>query len=389
MAASVLGEYRKRVDELDAEIARDGSDGHGARAAAKARARSATAKLRVIVQIQESRAGAGIDGAVDRHFLERHGHRRPRAAPSRACAAGCRATPCCLPATRRPARAAALLKDGAKFTRIHGEDVPVRARIEAIDSMSAHADANEIMRWLGGFTQAAGADVPRPRRTGADGRAQGAHRDGARLDREDAGASGENGTLMDTHSTCSNRSTTPRSCSTTRTASSRCRSIRRSLPGTCTRPRSPAATSTTTSATRTSLEMREVLEEILDARRPASIPTTLAGDPPLHEAVLDQLRPAQQHDLAKVRAEVHAGGAAAAPLRSRERNGAQLPLTAGRVGGALLARLSGAVLRSRRRRDGDEQDARRRPRHPVGQRQQPLRRRHDGRPRGLRGAATA
>jgi metallo-beta-lactamase family protein len=45
-----------------------------------------------------------------------------------------------------------LLCDGAKFSRIHGEDVPVRARIERLDSMSAHADADEIMRWLKGFT---------------------------------------------------------------------------------------------------------------------------------------------------------------------------------------------------------------------------------------------
>jgi metallo-beta-lactamase family protein len=28
----------------------------------------------------------------------------------------------------------------------------VAARIESVDSMSAHADASEIMRWLGGFT---------------------------------------------------------------------------------------------------------------------------------------------------------------------------------------------------------------------------------------------
>ena len=46
------------------------------------------------------------------------------------------------------------LKDGLKVSRIHGEDVPVRAKIEVIDSMSAHADAGEIMRWLGGFRQA-------------------------------------------------------------------------------------------------------------------------------------------------------------------------------------------------------------------------------------------
>jgi metallo-beta-lactamase family protein len=44
-----------------------------------------------------------------------------------------------------------LLLEGAKTTRIHGREVSVAARIESVDSMSAHADANEIMRWLGGF----------------------------------------------------------------------------------------------------------------------------------------------------------------------------------------------------------------------------------------------
>jgi len=44
-----------------------------------------------------------------------------------------------------------LLVDGAKQIRIQGREVPVAARIERIDSMSAHADAGEIMRWLDGF----------------------------------------------------------------------------------------------------------------------------------------------------------------------------------------------------------------------------------------------
>ena len=35
--------------------------------------------------------------------------------------------------------------------KLLGRDVPVAARVERIDSMSAHADANEIMRWLGHF----------------------------------------------------------------------------------------------------------------------------------------------------------------------------------------------------------------------------------------------
>lgn len=43
------------------------------------------------------------------------------------------------------------LLEGEDTVKIHGEWVPVAARIERIDSMSAHADANEILRWLGGF----------------------------------------------------------------------------------------------------------------------------------------------------------------------------------------------------------------------------------------------
>lgn len=45
------------------------------------------------------------------------------------------------------------LIEGAKQVRIKGRDVPVAARIEHITSMSAHADAGEIMRWLSGFSR--------------------------------------------------------------------------------------------------------------------------------------------------------------------------------------------------------------------------------------------
>ena len=43
------------------------------------------------------------------------------------------------------------LQEGEKEIKLHGEFVPVRARVESIGSLSAHADANELMRWLGGF----------------------------------------------------------------------------------------------------------------------------------------------------------------------------------------------------------------------------------------------
>ena len=46
------------------------------------------------------------------------------------------------------------LVDGEKSVKIHGQWIPVAAHVERIDSMSAHADVNEIMRWLGGYKSA-------------------------------------------------------------------------------------------------------------------------------------------------------------------------------------------------------------------------------------------
>jgi metallo-beta-lactamase family protein len=45
------------------------------------------------------------------------------------------------------------LQDGEKEVKIHGQFVPVKAHIESIGSLSAHADSAELLRWLGGFKQ--------------------------------------------------------------------------------------------------------------------------------------------------------------------------------------------------------------------------------------------
>jgi metallo-beta-lactamase family protein len=41
--------------------------------------------------------------------------------------------------------------EGAEDVRIFRETVPVRAEIHKLNSLSAHADSNEIMQWLGNF----------------------------------------------------------------------------------------------------------------------------------------------------------------------------------------------------------------------------------------------
>jgi metallo-beta-lactamase family protein len=40
---------------------------------------------------------------------------------------------------------------GAKSLRMHGMDVPVRARVATLDGLSAHADRRDLLRWLRGF----------------------------------------------------------------------------------------------------------------------------------------------------------------------------------------------------------------------------------------------
>lgn len=155
MAAKVLEEYRKRLHELDPEMS-ERRGANGVRNAAERKLCAfCTAKLEVVTSIQASRAvqessapsivisasGMATGGRVLHHLARALPDPRNTVLFAGYQAAGTRGR---------------TLKDGAKFTRIHGQEVPVRAKMVAIDSMSAHADSNEILRWLGGFTRPPG-----------------------------------------------------------------------------------------------------------------------------------------------------------------------------------------------------------------------------------------
>lgn len=47
----------------------------------------------------------------------------------------------------------ARLMQGAESVKIHGEYVPVRAEVKMLENLSAHADADEIIGWLRGYTR--------------------------------------------------------------------------------------------------------------------------------------------------------------------------------------------------------------------------------------------
>ncbi len=44
-----------------------------------------------------------------------------------------------------------LLSEGKKEVKIHGKRIGVKARIESLDGLSAHADSEEILEWVSGL----------------------------------------------------------------------------------------------------------------------------------------------------------------------------------------------------------------------------------------------
>lgn len=138
MAAEALRFYQSRASELDPDSRPSGKDVSA----------FATARFQTIVSPQQSKAltankrssivisasGMATGGRVLHHLVAALPDPR-----NTVLFAGYQA---------EGTRGRALI-EGATEVRIHGRSVPVRARIEKSNSMSAHADRGEIVRWLG------------------------------------------------------------------------------------------------------------------------------------------------------------------------------------------------------------------------------------------------
>jgi len=145
MAAKGLQFYANRTEELDADM----------KAAARGLSAFCTARMKTIASARESMdlvaspkpgiiiasSGMATGGRVLHHLASALPDPKTTVLFVGFQAAG--------------TRGRALL-DGAKAVRIHGRDVPVAARVEQLDSMSAHADQGEILRWLSGFVEPPG-----------------------------------------------------------------------------------------------------------------------------------------------------------------------------------------------------------------------------------------
>ena len=165
MAVDALARYTERLHELDPELQPAASDekaphGPAAHEPREQRAREArqerevcafcTQRFRTIGSAQESKeltaskmpaivisaSGMATGGRVLHHLRAALPDPRNLVMFAGFQAAGTRG--------RR-------LVDGEKAVKIHGQMVPVHAQIAKLDSMSAHADSQEILRWLRGF----------------------------------------------------------------------------------------------------------------------------------------------------------------------------------------------------------------------------------------------
>jgi metallo-beta-lactamase family protein len=153
MAAGALQFYSSRLNELDPELSTDSGPARSKFDGLRRVAAFATTRMTMVASPQQSAdlvssrqpavvissSGMATGGRVLRHLAATITNPKNAILFVGYQAAGTRGR---------------LLTDGAKEIKLLGRTYPVAARIERIDSMSAHADYSEIMRWLSAFTRA-------------------------------------------------------------------------------------------------------------------------------------------------------------------------------------------------------------------------------------------
>jgi metallo-beta-lactamase family protein len=141
MGIAVTELYRRHPDECDAPMAAalragerplDPHDLHIARTPAESKAINAVRGPVIVI----SSSGMATGGRILHHLALRLGDPR---------------TTVLLVGYQAPGTRGRALEEGAPHLRMFGTDVPVRARVAEITALSAHADREEIFRWLDGF----------------------------------------------------------------------------------------------------------------------------------------------------------------------------------------------------------------------------------------------
>jgi metallo-beta-lactamase family protein len=141
MAIRVTDIYRRHTDEHDVAMSRLMSDGDSPFETAQFALARTPEESKKLNQLQGpfiviSSSGMATGGRVLHHLRNRLGDKRTTVLLIGFQAAGTRGR---------------ALQDGAKRVRMFGHEVRVRAKVERLDGLSAHADREEILRWLGGF----------------------------------------------------------------------------------------------------------------------------------------------------------------------------------------------------------------------------------------------
>jgi metallo-beta-lactamase family protein len=145
MASEALNYYSAHVAELDPNM----------RPARKAVSTFATARFQVVMspqqskQLTASRRSAIVISSSGMATGGRVLHHLAAALPD------AKNTVLCVGFQAAGTRGRNLV-DGATEVKIHGQFIPVRARIARNDTMSAHADRSEILQWLRTIPQAPG-----------------------------------------------------------------------------------------------------------------------------------------------------------------------------------------------------------------------------------------